>query len=186
MLETVREYGLELLGERARSWSELMPLLCRAGRKRRAGRPRPVPLVGAAGRGARQSARRDRSCGVLGDTELELRLAGALWRFWWLRGALAEGRARLERAIAHGQDAPPRLVAQACRGAAGLAWSQGDRARARELAERGLEAASASGDGVVELACHTILGLVAKDEEDFDRARSHLEQSSAIADGTRP
>ena len=116
-----------------------------------------------------------------GDAELELRLAGALWRFWWLRGALAEGRARLERAIEHGRDAPPQLVAQACRGAAGLAWSQGDHARARELAERGLEAASVSGDGVVELSCHTVLGLVARDEADFERARSHLEQSSAIA-----
>ena len=116
-----------------------------------------------------------------GQAELELRLTGALWRYWWLRGALAEGRARLERAIGHGEAAPPRLIAQACRGAAGLAWSQGDQARARELAERGLEAASVSGDGVVELACHTVLGLVAKAEQDYDRARAHLEQSSAIA-----
>ena len=116
-----------------------------------------------------------------GDADTELRLVGALWRFWWLRGALAEGRGRLERAIGHGRDAAPRLVAQACRGASGLAWSQGDHAGARELAERGLEAASVSGEGAVELACHTVLGLIARDEGDFDRARSHLEQSSAMA-----
>ena len=34
---------------------------------------------------------------------------------------------------------------------------------------------------MVELSCQTVLGLVARDEADYERARSHLEQSSAIA-----
>lgn len=182
MLETVREYGLELLGAHR-------PELERAHAAYFADLAESADLVGPeqqrwlAELDEEQDNLRaaiDRAASS-GDAETELRLAGALWRFWWLRGALAEGRACLERAIEHGRDAPPRLVAQACRGAAGLAWSQGDHPRARELGERGLEAASVSGEGAVELACHTVLGLVARDEADFDRARSHLEQSSAIA-----
>jgi tetratricopeptide (TPR) repeat protein len=74
-------------------------------------------------------------------------------------------------------------VAQACRGAAGLAWNLGDAARATELALRGLETATAGGDHVVGLACHTVLGLLARDERAFDRARYHFEQSGALAAG---
>ena len=184
MLETVREYGLELLGANR-------PELERAHAAHFADLAESAELVGSEQQ--RWLAKLDEEQDNLrvaiertaasGDAELELRLTGALWRFWWLRGALAEGLAHLERAIEHGRNAPPQLVAQACRGAAGLAWSRGAHARARELAEQGLDAALVSGDGVVELSCHTVLGLVARDEADYERARSHLEQSSAIATG---
>ena len=115
------------------------------------------------------------------NAELELRLVVALWRFWWLRGHLAEGRFRIEAAIAQADEVEPRLLADACRGGAGIAWSQGDLARASELASLGLEVADASGDGDISLACHTVLGLIAKSEGDHARARSHLELSSAMA-----
>jgi non-specific serine/threonine protein kinase len=182
MLETVREYGLELLGERR-------PEVERAHAAYFADLAESAELVGPEQQRwlAELDEERDNlrvaieRAAASGDAELELRLTGSLGRFWWLRGALAEGLAYLERAIEHGRDAPPQLVAQACRGAAGLAWSRGARARARELAERGIEAARISGDGVVELSCHTVLGLVARDEADYERARSHLEQSAAIA-----
>ena len=115
------------------------------------------------------------------DPSLELRLVSALWRFWWLRGELAEGRSRLEHAIERGSDAEPSLVAQACAGAAGIAWSQGDAGRAEELAYLGLRATALGDDDVATLYCHTVLGLLARDEGDFDRARDHLEQSASIA-----
>lgn len=75
----------------------------------------------------------------------------------------------------------PRLRADAYRGGAGIAWNQGDLARARELAALGLEAADAHGEGAIALACHTVLGLIARDEGDYGRARQHLEQSGAMA-----
>jgi tetratricopeptide (TPR) repeat protein len=115
------------------------------------------------------------------DPETEVRLVVALWRFWWLRGYLVEGRSRLERAIARASEVAPRLRADAYRSGAGIAWSQGDLARARELATFGLEAAEQSGEGAIALACHTVLGLIAKAEGDYDRARSHLEQSGEMA-----
>ena len=67
------------------------------------------------------------------------------------------------------------------RGAAGIAWSQGDLVRAREVAALGLAAAGASGDAEIGLACHTVLGLIARDERDYRQARWHLEQSGAMA-----
>ncbi|MBA3244869.1 MAG: AfsR/SARP family transcriptional regulator [Actinobacteria bacterium] len=115
------------------------------------------------------------------DPGLELRLVSALWRFWWLRGELAEARSRLEQAIARGSGADPSLVAQACAGAAGIAWSQGDPGRAREFAHKGLGATAAGGDDVATLYCHTVLGLISRDEADFEGAREHLEQSASIA-----
>ena len=115
------------------------------------------------------------------DPVLELRLATALWRFWWVRGELGEGRMRLERAIARGDHADPSLVAQACVGAAGIAWSQGDPMRARELANEGLRLTASADDDATTLSCHTVLGLIARDARDFALAREHLEQSALIS-----
>ncbi|MEJ7790717.1 MAG: BTAD domain-containing putative transcriptional regulator [Gaiellaceae bacterium] len=115
------------------------------------------------------------------DAALELRLVNALWRFWWLRGELAEARSRLEHAIAGGSDADFSLLAQACAGGAGIAWSQGDPARAQELAHEGLRAAAAGGNDVATLYCHTVLGLTEKDARNFERAREHLEKSASIS-----
>jgi len=115
------------------------------------------------------------------DPELELRLVGALWRFWWLRGELAEGRSRLEHALARASGATPSLVAQAYADAAGIAWSQGDAGRAADLARDGLRTTATGVDDVAALFCHTVLGLLARDELDFDRAREHLERSASMA-----
>ena len=165
MLETVREYGLELLGphrqELEQAHAAYFAALAEGAELVGPEQQRWLATLDEEQDNLRVAI--DRAA-ASGDAELELRLTGALWRFWWLRGALAEGLAHLERAIEHGRDAPPQLVAQACRGAAGLAWSRGALARARELAERGIEAALVSGDGVVELSCQTVLGLVARDE----------------------
>ncbi len=115
------------------------------------------------------------------DPTLELRLVGALWRFWWLRGELVGGLARLEHALERPGSAAGPLVAQACRGAAGIAWNLGQPERAEVLARRGLKEAAASDDQVVAMACHTVLGLLARDEHAFDRARGHFRASGAIA-----
>ena len=55
---------------------------------------------------------------ALADPEPELRLVVALWRFWWLRGHLAEGRSRLEQATralpGGGAEASGRCAARCC------------------------------------------------------------------------
>lgn len=73
-----------------------------------------------------------------GDTEVALRLSGALWRFWLVHGHLTEGRRWLERAIE--QNGSPAGIggitgaspvvsayrAKALHGLGGLAYTQGD------------------------------------------------------------
>jgi hypothetical protein len=80
--------------------------------------------------------------GALGESQLALRLAGALWRFWHQRGHPAEGRRRLESAL--GSDLLPTAArAKALNGASRLAIEGGgDAATARLRAEEGLALAS--------------------------------------------
>src|SRR5262249_19313589 len=58
--------------------------------------------------------------------DLELRLAGALWLFWGLRGYLSEGRAWLARALGQNSEASTVLRALGLTRAGELAWWQGD------------------------------------------------------------
>src|SRR5206468_4300698 len=74
------------------------------------------------------------------DGSSALQLGVALWRFWYVRGYLSEGRRWLAAALDLGQDSyadsrdghaqPPSLRARALYGAGVLARSQGDLARA--------------------------------------------------------
>jgi predicted ATPase/class 3 adenylate cyclase len=74
---------------------------------------------------------------ALGDTQPVLALAGAIWRYWFLRGHLTEGRRRLERALA-ADDRPTEARAKALRGAAVVTFNLGDIASARPWAEESL------------------------------------------------
>jgi tetratricopeptide (TPR) repeat protein len=64
------------------------------------------------------------------DAEMALRLAGSLWRYWWMHGHLSEGRDWLEKALAFPEPELPALRARALNGAGVLARSQGDFASA--------------------------------------------------------
>ncbi|MBA3376677.1 MAG: hypothetical protein H0U00_12860 [Actinobacteria bacterium] len=163
MLETVREYALELLGsDRVRAadaHAAYFLELAEEADLRGSGQAHWLDVLDEERNNLRVALDHAHSTG---NAELELRLVVALWRFWWLRGHLAEGQSRIETAVARANEVEPRLRADAYRGGAGIAWSQGDLARARELALLGLEVADASGDGDISLACHTVLGLIAK------------------------
>ena len=66
-----------------------------------------------------------------------MRLWGALWRFWWIRGNWEEGRHRFEAALAMDGPAARTLArSKALRGEAVLARGQGDYAAAQALADR--------------------------------------------------
>ncbi len=74
-----------------------------------------------------------------GEAETGLRLAGALWQFWFHRGYGSEARGWLEGALGRAESAgaSARTVARAkaLTGAGTMAWEQGDRAAARSQLE---------------------------------------------------
>jgi predicted ATPase/class 3 adenylate cyclase len=72
-----------------------------------------------------------------GETQLVLRLTGALQRFWYLRGHLAEGRRRLESALT-ADERPTAARANALNGAALMALDSGDATMMKLRAEEAL------------------------------------------------
>jgi len=115
-----------------------------------------------------------------GDPQLELRLAAALRGFWDARGQYAEGRSRLVAVLARAGEPSP-VRAHALRGAAFLAWAQGDYEAARAWCGQSLELCREAGDRPGLGLTLQQLGQIAFQEERFADARSHLEQALAIA-----
>jgi predicted ATPase/class 3 adenylate cyclase len=122
----------------------------------------------------------------LAEATLLLRLAGSLWRFWWVRGYLAEGRRWLERALANGGDDSSSLRAMVLSGAGVLAESQGDYESAARLHQDALERWRDSNDRRGEASSLTDLGIIARIRGEYDLAatlhRQALCLSEALAD----
>ena len=108
------------------------------------------------------------------EVEVALRLGGALWWFWSVRGYHSEGRRWLEEALAIDGRVSPESRAMALAGVGELASDQGDLDRAKEACEEGLEllaheAREASEAKLCLLAC---LGWVAWEREEYGQASS--------------
>jgi predicted ATPase len=112
-----------------------------------------------------------------GESELVLRLAGALPRFWDERAHLAEGRRRLEGALL-ADDRPTATRAKALNGAADMAVSLGDPGTARLRAEEALSLNRSLGNELGIAVSEFLLGLAVGDEHDLTRARTLFEESA--------
>ena len=180
MLETIREYASERLEESGAA-DEL-------GRRHAehflalAEEAEPYLLASSAGWPDRLEREHDNLRAafdwlqVSGEGELALRLAGALWRFWYMRGHLAQGRRRLESALA-ADERPTAARAKALNGAASAAAMAGDFTTARLRAEEGLALYHTLGDASGSALSLFMLGFAAVEEGDFKRARPLLEES---------
>ena len=104
-----------------------------------------------------------------GDIESSLRLAGALWRFWFMRSRLLEGSQWLERALQASDDAPAILKAKALNGAGLLAYYQGRFDQAKSWLERCLALQNSLSERDLAYTELT-LALVVHDQLDFNRA----------------
>ncbi len=185
MLETIHEYALEQLtaaGEvddaQRRHASYYMCLVERAG-----------PHLGGSRQGAwlrclerehgnlraaiRWAARR-------GETEVELRLVGALWPFWFRCGHVSEGRRLIDAALARGGDTALFLQVRVLLGAGYLAQWQGDHGRARTWYERSLTLARTLKDaqGITAALCG--LGTIAWLDECAEEATVLLSESLVL------
>jgi predicted ATPase len=111
-----------------------------------------------------------------GQSELALRLAGAVWGLWDLGGHLAEGRRRVESALQADQR-PTAARAKALNGAAALAVDGGDTATARLRAEEALALYRALGDGWSAAYSVYLLAHAAMSEADWPSAQQLFEES---------
>ena len=114
-----------------------------------------------------------------GSAEVGLRLAGALWRFWYIRGYYSEGRAQLAAVLQAaalqpepGDTGRAAALARVLHGAGVLAWGQGDYAAAQTYSQECLTLYQAVADLAGQANALNTLGLVARSQEDYARART--------------
>src|SRR5579871_5132122 len=117
-----------------------------------------------------------------GLAEKNHQLAGALWRFWQMRGHIHEGRSQLQRALEQeGAAGPTCALARALGGAGMLARDQSDYGAARMLCEQSLAVSRTLGDEkslVESLGC---LGSVFILLDDAEAARTCFEESLTLS-----
>ncbi|MGH2446290.1 MAG: ATP-binding protein [Candidatus Limnocylindria bacterium] len=191
MLETIREFGLEQAGERGR----LDGLReSHAGFFTELAETAAGHVMGSEKRGwlDRLEEDHDNLRAALGwaiedgRVELAMRIGAALWRFWQMRGHLAEGLERLEQVLAlpsgHDQLA---LRADTLSAAAGLAYWQADAERTRALYEEEIDARRELDDrrGLAEALygisfSWTLFSL--EDPASADRALANVNEALAI------
>ena len=177
MLETVREYGLERLGESGEeeatrdAHAAVVLALAERAEPELLGRDQGAWLD-------RLEAEHDNVRAALawtldrGDGEFALRLAGALGRFWRVRGYLAEGAAWLERALAAGAEAPAARRAKALTAAGLLARVRGDFDHSARLLEESTGLARASGDDHLLADALIELAVVKHEADNIDLAEA--------------
>lgn len=115
------------------------------------------------------------------EAEAGLRLAGAVWRFWYVRGYLEEGRKWLEALLKESQGMSAPVRAKALRAAGNLvAFGKGDYALGRSLHEESLSIWRELGDrqGIANTLSN--LGLVAFNQGHYAPARALYEESLTL------
>jgi predicted ATPase/DNA-binding XRE family transcriptional regulator len=190
LLETVREYALEALradaqdeaGVGHRHAGHYAELSMRVGSQ--------IEGPGQAEAIARLEVERDNIRTALrwftreAEAAAGLRMAAAVWMFWYVRGYATEGRGHLAALLGLPMDrVPVETLAHALLAAGQLARAQGDHTAAHDLTERSL-ALYRSADDLPGLA-QALLGsaFVARMEEDNVRARALLTEGLHLARG---
>ncbi len=186
MLETIREYARELLtasGEAAEAQhahaayylalaEEAEPKLTGAEQKRWLERLASehenlrAALLWFAGQG---------------DMERALRLGGALWWFWWIRGYVSEGRNFLHQAQAAGEEVAAAVRAKALNAAGTLAVMQGNFDETEALCSASLALFRAAGEHQKSVAPLWMLGYVSMEQSNYERARQRTEEALTLA-----
>jgi predicted ATPase/class 3 adenylate cyclase len=116
-----------------------------------------------------------------GESESELRLVGALWRFWDRRGLLSEGRDRLGAALAADSGRLPHVRVKVLYGASRLAHLQGDEERAEALVHEQLDLCRALGDRQGLADCLRGVGNTAGARGKYDEAIRAFSESADLA-----
>jgi tetratricopeptide (TPR) repeat protein len=116
-----------------------------------------------------------------GEAESALRIGGALWRFWRIRGHLSEGRRWLSEGLSGRDAAPVGVRARAMLVLGDLDVKQGDYPQGEEKLEASLALYREAGDMRGEAQALQRLGFVAGERNDLERAEKLLEESLALS-----
>jgi predicted ATPase/DNA-binding XRE family transcriptional regulator len=185
LLDVVRAYAFERLAEsgeleaaraRHRAWFRA---LAEASDERLVGPEQPAAL-------ARLSRDIDNlraaltDTGRRGDAEEVAVLVARLWRFWFISGRLAEGRARLDAALAAGAALSPLMRARLLDAAGTLAQAQGAYIEAQRAHEESLAIWRELGERNGIAGAAGSLGLALKARGALDAAIPHLEEALAL------
>jgi predicted ATPase/class 3 adenylate cyclase len=184
MLETIREYALEVLdasteSEHVRSrHAHWYVALGETAEPELEGRQQAAWF-------ARLEAERDNlraaaAWGLTnGEPEITLELDGALWRFWLSRGAYAEIRSELTAALRSGRGGPA-LRTKALNGAGVMAGEAGDYLAARDLFEQALALTAETGDLRLRAGILLNLGIVAVYTENYSTAMARYQEGGDL------
>ncbi|HET9287643.1 MAG TPA: adenylate/guanylate cyclase domain-containing protein [Gaiella sp.] len=121
-----------------------------------------------------------------GATDLLLRMSGALWRFWFVRGHVREGRRWISEALQSSPPDPTPALGRALFGGGALAVAEGDLEEGHALAAERLRVVSALGDdaeiasalsGLANAAA--VRGEYAEATELLERAAEHATRAQA-------
>jgi len=116
----------------------------------------------------------------VGEAEVGLRLAGALWRFCYTRGHYGEGREWLEGTLARSKSSPANLRAKALTGAGVLAFLQCEYERARSLLEESLTLYRELGDEMGSASSLQTLGSIAREQGHYAKAMAFHKETLAL------
>lgn len=122
----------------------------------------------------------------VGEADIALRLAGALWMFWRWAGLFAEGRSWLETALLAADRSSLEVRSRGIWGAGWLAYHQGDYQRTGELGAQLLGALTASADGLLRRNALTLLGNAALAEGREEEAVAALKEALGICETRGP
>jgi predicted ATPase/DNA-binding CsgD family transcriptional regulator len=185
MLETIREFGLERL---ASSGEEAVTRRAHAAWCLTVAEQELPSFLGA-GLGPRLAQLEAEHANLRaaldhfdasGAADSYVRLAGSLFLFWFVHGHLAEGRQRLERAMALAVDASPIARTRVHLATAWMARFQGEGQRAVDLLEEAIRLCRAVGDDWGEARSLLLLGTEFLFGGDLDRAEPVLVEALTV------
>jgi predicted ATPase len=182
MLETIREYAAERLEESGeaeelrRRHAEDFLALAEEAEPHLFGREESREWLDRLGREHDNLRAAIDHLQAFGETELALRLVGAVWPFWRGRAHFAEGRRRLESAL-RADERPTAARAKALNGAASMAALGGDAATGRLRAEEALALHRTLGNERGTAESELWLGWAVANQGDWAKAQPLVAES---------
>ena len=190
MLETIREYALERLAERGELEDARDRHLNRYVQLAETAEPE-LTRAGQALWLERLTEENDNIRAALAwsfesrQVDLGLRLAGALVRFWSVRGLMTEGRRWLAEALAESTGVDPAVLGKAYFAAGFAALGQGDFPQAKPFFEESLRLAELAGQTRLQAQAYQQIGWIvnagAQSDEERGRAKEHAGRALELA-----